>query len=69
VQRCPWLDVKVGQRLHVTEERYATYRDAVFEYVTDILKKLTEVYGKSTGFNDPSASGSAEPHEDLQSGH
>jgi hypothetical protein len=49
VERCPWLGVNVGQRLHVTKERYAKYRDAVFEYVTHILNKLTEVYGKPTG--------------------
>jgi hypothetical protein len=44
VHACPWLKVKVGDRLMVSYSQFGLYSDAVFEYVKTIVRRLMVRY-------------------------
>jgi hypothetical protein len=45
VQACPWLNLKLGDRVLVNDEKYGLCSDAVFEYLKILARRLAERYG------------------------
>ena len=44
-QACPWLDLKVGDRLAITRATFVRFRDAALAYMTEVLWRSVEAYG------------------------
>jgi hypothetical protein len=45
VQNCPWMGLKVGDKVVISHTALRTYHDALTEYLTVILRRLCAKYG------------------------
>lgn len=44
VEGCPWLNLKVGQRVEITDQTYEIYDHAIHDYVLTIANRIVAVF-------------------------
>lgn len=50
VEACPWLGLRVGERVLIDYEKYGLYSDAVFEYLKVLARRLAGRYDSSVPY-------------------
>lgn len=45
IEACPWLSLKPGERIKVSNEMWLRYDDAVTQYVVEIIRRVRVIFG------------------------